>query len=372
MVTKGHKSWSQKLVSHKSHIWFLKECSSNNIITYGLRHECKLINEDENFLHRCQRKLNQVNLELWNDLIHQLSLELKDVQKNYHRTKRELIQRLGDIEAGKAFGKVKSEMNRNGKRLEKNIKRKLSRLLRAKDMELVEKDTEEEYKQKKNSVFRNCRKERYKNRREKRKGDKTRKRRYKKRRRKVIMKRKEEEWIKLLSSADKIREDPDRKCPLDRNESELSPAMISLMSEGQKFVPVPGRINLTKKYSNFLRFCQTIRLAMLFKDKQHDYDLADAIVEPWILKSSFQPEVGGNEVVENFLAELYCKLFDSQNRKKVKPDLSREEKLALSELKNLNRDTDCPRVIRIQDKGSKFVIDWKSKCFKLYRGFTNN
>ena len=49
---------------------------------------------------------------------------------------------------------------------------------------------------------------------------------YKKRRRKVIMKRKEEEWIKLLSSADKIREDPDRKFPLDRTESELSPAMI--------------------------------------------------------------------------------------------------------------------------------------------------
>ena len=57
------------LVSHKSHIWSLKECSSNNIITYGLRHECKLINEDENFLRRCQRKLNRVNLELQIDLI---------------------------------------------------------------------------------------------------------------------------------------------------------------------------------------------------------------------------------------------------------------------------------------------------------------
>ena len=54
-------------------------------------------------------------------------------------------------------------------------------------------------------------------------------------------------------------------------------------------------------------------------------------------------------------------MFDPQNRKKVKPNLSREEKLALSELKNWNRNTDCPRVIRIQDKGSKFVIDWKSK-----------
>ena len=209
------------LVSHKSHIWFLKECSSNNIITYGLRHEFKLINEEENFLRRCQGKLNRVNLELQNDFVHQLSLRLKNIRKNYHRTERELIERLGDIEAGKAFGIVKSEMNRNGKRLEKNKKRKLSRLLPAKDMELVEKekDIEKEYKQNKNSVFRNCRKERCKNRRKKRKGDQTRKRMYKKRRRKVIMKRKKEEWIKLLSSVDKIREDPDRKCPLDRTES---------------------------------------------------------------------------------------------------------------------------------------------------------
>ena len=75
------KDTAHDLVSHQSHIWFLKECSSNNIITYGLRHECKLINEDENFLRRCQRKLNRVNLELQNDLIQQLSLELKDIRK---------------------------------------------------------------------------------------------------------------------------------------------------------------------------------------------------------------------------------------------------------------------------------------------------
>ena len=93
-------------------------------------------------------------------MIQQLSLELKDIRKNYHRTERELIERLGVIEAGEAFGIVQREMKSNGKRLEENKKRKLSRLLRAKDMELAgkEKDIEEEYKQNKNSVFRNCRK----------------------------------------------------------------------------------------------------------------------------------------------------------------------------------------------------------------------
>ena len=195
---------------------------------------------------------------------------------------------------------------------------------------------------------------------------------YKERRRKLIMKRKQEEWIKLLSSAAKIGQDPDRKFPLDRTESELSRAMISLMSKGQKFVPVPSRIDLTKKYCDFLRFWRTISLAMLFKDKQRDYDLADAIGEPWIPKSSFQPEAGRNQAVEKFLAELYCKLFDPQNQKNVKPNLSMEEKLALSELKNWNRDTDCPRVIRIQDKVYKFVIDWKSKYIQNVSNYIRN
>ena len=153
-------------------------------------------------------------------------------------------------------------MNRNGKRLEKNKKRKLSRLLRAKDMKLAEKekDIEEEYKQNKNSVFRNFRKERCKNRRKKRKGDKTRKRMYKKRRRKVIMKRKEEEWIRLLSSADKIRKDLDRKCPLDRTERELSPSMSTLMTKGQKFAPVPIVSQPSKclKFATFREGCFTI------------------------------------------------------------------------------------------------------------------
>ena len=38
---------------------------------------------------------------------------------------------------------------------------------------------------------------------------------------------------------------------------------------------------------------------MLFKDEQHDHDLADDIVEPWIQKSSFQPEAKGMKRLKN-------------------------------------------------------------------------
>ena len=51
-----------------------------------------------------------------------------------------------------------------------------------------------------------------------------------------------------------IREDPENKRPLDRTECDLSQSMISLMSKGQKFVPMPNRVDLTKKYNDFLKF----------------------------------------------------------------------------------------------------------------------
>ena len=135
------------------------------------------------------------------------------------------------------------------------------------------------------------------------------------------------------------------------------------MSKGQKFVPMPNRVDLTKKYNDFLRFCRIVRLGIFFKDQQqHNKPSSEKEgTEPWLLKSSFQPEQRINEAVEKFPAELYCKLFDPKIRRKVKQNLSREEKLALRKLSTWNKDRDCPRVIRVQDKGSKFVIDWKSK-----------
>ena len=105
-----------------------------------------------------------------------------------------------------------------------------------------------------------------------------------------------------------------------------------------------------------------VSLGIFFKDQQQDNRTGSDKegIEPWLPKSSLQPEQGTNEAVEKFIAELYCKLFDTKNRRKVKQNLSREEKLALRKLSTWNKDTDCPRVIRVQDKGSKFVIDWKS------------
>ena len=77
--------------------------------------------------------------------------------------------------------------------------------------------------------------------------------------------------------------------------------------------------------------------------------------------SSFSPVPGENAVLERFLTELFAYLFNPKNRNKFKDNLSRGEREALKEMQKWNRDPENPRVIRVQDKGSRFVIEWKSR-----------
>ena len=77
--------------------------------------------------------------------------------------------------------------------------------------------------------------------------------------------------------------------------------------------------------------------------------------------STFSPTPGENEALEKFLTELFSCLFNPRNRNKFKDNLSRGEREALREMQGWNRDPDNPRVIRVQDKGSRFVIDWKRR-----------
>ena len=85
---------------------------------------------------------------------------------------------------------------------------------------------------------------------------------------------------------------------------------------------------------------------------------------PWKKSSEFEPQAGENETVEEFLEAVYNDLFYQKNRRYVTDNLSREERGSLREFMRWNRDRNNPRVIRVEDKGSSFVVDWKTNCFE--------
>ena len=80
--------------------------------------------------------------------------------------------------------------------------------------------------------------------------------------------------------------------------------------------------------------------------------------------STFSPTSGENETFEKFLMEFSKYLFDSNNGYEFRDNLSRAGRGALKDLRIWNKDPENQgqgtRVIRVQNKGSRFVVDWKT------------
>ena len=128
---------AQGLINHQSHIWYLTECLTNNLITYGLRHNCKVINQDRAFIMQCQNKLDRINLEIQTNLVEKLKSELQEIKKLYQMEKEELILTLGNSELERIIGRVESEMNRNARKLEAIKKGKVTNLLKEQEKNTV-------------------------------------------------------------------------------------------------------------------------------------------------------------------------------------------------------------------------------------------
>ena len=65
----------------------------------------------------------------------------------------------------------------------------------------------------------------------------------------------------------------------------------------------------------------------------------------------FRSKPSTNNNVELFIKSIEKELFNPNNFKKTRNNLNKEEKLALKEMKSWN-----DKVIRVQDKGSRFVV----------------
>ena len=84
----------------------------------------------------------------------------------------------------------------------------------------------------------------------------------------------------------------------------------------------------------------------------------------WEKQCEFVPRVGENGALEQFIMQVYPDLCNPKNRKWVKDNLTVEERDSLQKICHWNKEYDNPRVVRVEDKGSSFVIDWRCKYLK--------
>ena len=166
----------------------------------------------------------------------------------------------------------------------------------------------------------------------------------------------------------------------DRTDYQFSDSNIDLCGKGQKFVPKPMRIDLIKKHEDFISFSRKMRLKIYFDNRNRDYSSesnvyseASGVEEPpisyeghtqWARPSNFTPKAGDNEALEYFLMQVYQYLFNHKNRKWVNDNLTSGERDSLRAISKWNKDHQNPRVVRVEDKGSGFVIDWKENYFR--------
>ena len=194
------------------------------------------------------------------------------------------------------------------------------------------------------------------------------KRRYRRKQRKKKELRLKETWKEILKKSEEIvREEPQDHSPIDNTEVEWDQNKLDLICKGQQFVPAPKRVNTVAKFNQFNEFARKLHLKVFFNERtgrelaNQQQEARDQEKVLWEQISSFSPTPGENAILKRFLIELFAYLFKPRNRNKFKDNLSRGEREALKEMQRWNRDLENPRVIKVQDKGSRFVIDCRSR-----------
>ena len=151
----------------------------------------------------------------------------------------------------------------------------------------------------------------------------------------------------------------------NKEEKEICPNKLGL-----KFVPTIRRHNKAKKFDDYLQFCCRLRPAeFLYCIKKGNAEIEDQIIrvesqeinleKPWANPCSSNPQSGQNEALEIFLLELERYVFNLEDSRKVKDNLTGIQRNALRSLSTWNTNPESDRMIRNKDKGSRFVNEWK-------------
>ena len=149
--------------------------------------------------------------------------------------------------------------------------------------------------------------------------------------------------------------------------SVLSEEQKSLLKKGPSFVPTPTDINWYEVRKDFTKFTNKIRHLADLDQQQEQVHPQVKSNEPTTNENNFPPgkppakanpyqqlyrsKPSTNNSVELFIKSIVKELFKPRNVRKIRNNLNKEEKLALKKIKSGD-----DKVIRVQDKGSRFLV----------------
>ena len=147
-------------------------------------------------------------------------------------------------------------------------------------------------------------------------------------------------------------------CPIDlSSRSGVLVDEAALLSKGPSFCPVPRDINWHRCRLDWQSFVDKVRWADFYFDRNFvdissSPDILDDNLGPFQVKSGARAPVSKDIALETFLATIENKLFDVHRARHYPvSNLSKSEHKTLHRLR-----TSKDIVVRLQDKGSRFVI----------------
>ena len=145
-----------------------------------------------------------------------------------------------------------------------------------------------------------------------------------------------------------------------------------LCSKGPSFIPKPNYFGWRQLQIDFDKFENTLRKISFFStieagsNANKNTTLSLAIDNPWLKQSLWIPPKSNSNEIETFISLVEKDLFQDTSRKRIPSNLSQDEKKALKDWrKNVLFNKDSDKVMRLQDKGNRFIIvDKQTDCEK--------
>ena len=141
--------------------------------------------------------------------------------------------------------------------------------------------------------------------------------------------------------------------PINLTDIEITEDQMSLLRKVPSFCPTPKDVNWQQVYDDVEAFQARLRTAVFFLEKKQDeteeHEDAESHLPRIPGKKKWKPPVSKYPELELFFSNIKKEIINPHIRL-TRPNLSKGERAALRELKKSDK------VIRIQDKGSRFVV----------------
>ena len=142
----------------------------------------------------------------------------------------------------------------------------------------------------------------------------------------------------------------------------LTSSQKSLLAKGPSFIPTPADINRYGLRNDFTTFANQLRCkakqlqsTSIEPSESKSNNISNSLLSPPVRHARYTPLYRAKETniksLELFIEKIEKDIFDTAAVRNVLPNISKEEKEALKEIRSWNNQT-----VRVQDKRSRFVI----------------